>query len=444
MSEELEIDPNKQYGDPRHGFHGIKKMYQKYKSMLNKLEAVQRHKLVKKKTIVKKYRPITAPAPFDALQIDLAFLPKLRSPLNRNKKGFMVVIDVFSRYLWIQPFTNRKNLHEKLEIVIKRMQSEFGKIPKNITGDNEFATTKMQELAAKYDFKWWFGDAGEKYRTGISEAVIKTIKNMIKRYLTHYNTTKYIDVLQTLVDNYNDTIHDTIRTRPNVAIKTSQSFPKRPNVVIPLKIGDIVRVALPRKKGFTKGNFPYWSKEIYQIVGRDRNRYILKNKNSDTNEKKRYSLTQLQKIDSVNKPVANPYSKKINRVAKISKKVNDRNNIEKKQQIAKIANKLEMRNEAPLPVIDELGYDEGIARNSRRNTNERRWKRTGLDLKNIKNKEERVAIERDMGFDVDEKEQAKLQKRKVQKKVKNKIVALRRSTRIRKKPDYYKPYDWRK
>ena len=265
------------YLDTKRGYWGQTKMLNKYKKVLNKLNSLQRHKEINARMKRKMYRREDARKPFMSVQVDLAFLPKLKNPSNRNVSGFMVVIDVFSRYLWVKPFTNRKNLHIPLQSVIQRMKSDFGRTPKNMTGDQEFATTKLQALAAQYDFKWWFGDAHEKFRTGIVERVIRTIKNLIKRYLTQNNTTKYIDVLEDLIQNYNNTEHRIIRTTPYKAISTGKRKLKPHNKMIKsIQNGEYVRYLMPRN-AMTKGDVPYYSKQVYEVVGRDKYRYILKN-----------------------------------------------------------------------------------------------------------------------------------------------------------------------
>lgn len=324
MSDTENDNPNPvdYFADPRTGYWGKAKMMKKYRMVLNNLYAVQRHRQVRKKTLRKQHKRETAPHPFASVQVDLAFLPKLRSPLNHNVWGFMVVIDVFSRYLWIKTFTNRKSLQVPLRHVLEQMKKQFNKTPMNVTGDNEFATTRLQALAGEYNFKWWFGDAHEKFRTGMSEKVISTMKNLIKRYLTHNNTTKYIDVLPQLVKNYNDTIHSSTNTRPSVAIRTEQTFPKPyQKQFTDLNVGDIVRVLEPRT-AFTKGDVPYYSKDEYEIVGRDKNRYIVKNLATNQTLRKRFGRHQLYKIKDTIKAQSKP---------------------------------------------DRVGYDEGIERNERRN-----------------------------------------------------------------------------
>lgn len=313
------------YLNPKIGYWSKGKMRPKVGNLLDNIYGIQRHRELKHPQKLKMFRHIEAQRPFDSVQMDLAFLPKLRSPLNRNVWGFIVVIDVFSRYLWIKTFTNRRSLHIPLLEIIQQMKLEFNQTPRNMTADNEMATTKMQQLAANFDFKWWFADPSEKFRTGISERVIRTIKNLIKRYLTQNNTTKYIDVLPDLIHNYNNTYHRTIRTTPYKSITERISFaPSDNRDVEKLEIGDQVRVLQKRNK-LTKGDVPYWSEDLYEIVDTDLNRYVLKNTVTGGVLPKRYGRHQLM-------VVKNPV----------------------------IKDKYKSNN-------DSLGYDAGIAQNAYRN-----------------------------------------------------------------------------
>ena len=336
--------PLQVYSNPETGYWGKTKMIRKYKHILNDLYAQQRHREIKAPQMRKMYRKIEASRPFESVQVDLAFLPKLKSPLNHNIWGFIVVIDVYSRYLWIKTFTNRRALHIPLESVLQEMKMQFGRTPTYITGDNEFATTRLQQLAANYDFKWYFADAHEKFRTGIGERVIRTIKNLIKRYLAHNNTTKYIDILPQLINNYNNTYHRIIRTTPYNAITQNVTHEKKQYNDIPaLKLGQKVRVLKPRNK-FTKGDVPYYSHDVYEIVGRDLNRYILRHSETGNELRKRYARHQLLPI-------------------KRSIRGDSIQNQEKSD--------------------DSLGYDEGIEENARRNRFNASMNRMGIEIDDI-------------------------------------------------------------
>ena len=167
-----ESDAIKMYHNPKKGLWGKTKMMKKYRAMLNKVYALQRHREINSKMLKKQYKREGAIRPFFSVQIDLADFPKLQNPYNNNIRYLMIVIDVFSRYLWVVPLKSKKNLHIPLENLLKNMKQEHNKTPENMTGDNEFDTRELKALGDRYKFKWWYGDPHEKFRTGIVERVI--------------------------------------------------------------------------------------------------------------------------------------------------------------------------------------------------------------------------------------------------------------------------------
>ena len=353
-----ESEAIKVYNNPKKGFWGKSKMLKKYREMLNKVYALQRHKEVTSKHLKKLYKREGAIRPFYSVQVDLADFPKLQNPMNKNVRYLLICIDVFSRYMWIVPLTSKANLHIPLRKLLLDMKTKFNKTPENITGDNEFDTRQLKTLANEFKFRWWFGDPHEKYRTGIVERSIRTLRGLIKRYLTQNDTTKYIDVLDELVDNYNDTEHSHIRTKPRVAITQKQTFPKPMKKEIPiLKAGDMVRVLMPRQRAFDKGDKPYYSKELYEVMKKQGNKYHIRNIETGLVSKKTYYIHQLLHVKAV-----------------VKDKTQENN--------------------------DRVGYDKGIEHKTKQRKNKRALK--GLDPKNIINKEEREQVERDLHYNDEE------------------------------------------
>ena len=349
-----ESEAIKVYTNPKKGLWGKTKMMKKYREMLNKVYALQRHREVNSKMRKKLYKREGAIRPFFSVQVDLADFPKLQNPLNRNIRYLLICVDVFSRYLWVVPLKTKANLHIPMRQLFQQMKKEYGKTPANVTGDNEFDTRELKKFADEYKFRWWFGDPHEKYRTGIVERVIRTIRGLIKRYLTQNDTTKYIDVLDKLVENYNDTEHGHIRTKPRVAIRSGQTFPKPMKKQIPiLRVGDMVRVLMSRKRAFDKGDKPYYSEQVYEVMRKDGNKYVVRNTETGQISKKTYYIHQLLHIKGVIKDKSKPNT-------------------------------------------DNIGYDKGIEHKTIQRKNKRALK--GLDPKNIIDDEEREQIEKDLHY----------------------------------------------
>ena len=391
-------DAIKHYVDPKTGYWGKTKTLQKYRKMLNKVYALQRHREVTSKHLKKQYKREGAIRPLFSVQVDLADFPKLQNPLNNNIRYLLVCIDVFSRYLWVVPLKSKSDLHIPLEKLFIDIKEEFKSTPENVTGDNEFDTNELKAMANKYKFRWWFGDTAEKYRTGIVERVIRTIRNLIKRYLTQNDTTKYIDVLPDLVANYNNTEHGHTRSRPKVAIKSGQTFPRpMKHKVATLGVGEKVRVLQKRKRAFDKGDKPYYGKKIYEIVKKDVNKYVLRDLDTDEILDKKYYVHQLLSVKDV---IYDKYDK------------SDSNN-------------------------DNVGYDKGIEHKTIQRRNARRM--NGLDVNNIIDENEKKQIQRGLRMNDDEifhdkplpKNISNTQLRKKQKQIENKAIEMQRVARLR-------------
>ena len=100
----------------------------------------------------------------------------------------------------------------------------------------------------------------------VAEKFIIILKNKIHKYLTSVSKNVYIDKLDDIVDEYNNTHHRTIKIKPidakgNTYINIGKEVnDKDPN----FKVGDPVRIS-KCKNIFAKGYTPNWSEEIFVI-----------------------------------------------------------------------------------------------------------------------------------------------------------------------------------
>ena len=101
----------------------------------------------------------------------------------------------------------------------------------------------------------------------VAERFIRTLKSKIYKYMTSIskNVNVYIDKLDNIVDEYNNTYHTTIKMKPidvkdNTYINTSKEINKDPK----FKVGDRVRIS-KYKNIFAKEYMPNWSEEVFVI-----------------------------------------------------------------------------------------------------------------------------------------------------------------------------------
>ena len=119
-------------------------------------------------------------------------------------------------------------------------------------------------------FKKWLNNDIEMYwihnegKSVVAERFIKSLKNKIYKYMTSISKNVYIDKLDKIVDEYNNTFHKAIKMKPvDVKDNTYINFVKEINDKDPkLKVGDHVRIS-KYKNVFTKGYMPNWSEEVF-------------------------------------------------------------------------------------------------------------------------------------------------------------------------------------
>ena len=122
-------------------------------------------------------------------------------------------------------------------------------------------------------FKKWLKDNDiEMYsihnegKSVVAERFIRTLKNKIYKYMTAISKNVYIDKLDDIVNEYNNTYHRTIKMKPvDVKDNTYVDFEKEVNNKDPnFKTGDHVRIS-KYKNIFVKGYMTNWSEEIFAI-----------------------------------------------------------------------------------------------------------------------------------------------------------------------------------
>ena len=100
----------------------------------------------------------------------------------------------------------------------------------------------------------------------VAERFIRTLNTKIYKYMTLVSKNVYIDDLDDIVHEYNNTYHRTINMKPvDVKDNTYFDFEKEVNVKDPkFKVGDHVRIS-KYKNTFARGYTPNWSEEGFVI-----------------------------------------------------------------------------------------------------------------------------------------------------------------------------------
>ena len=151
-----------------------------------------------------------------------------------------------------------------------------GRKPEKLRTDKgtEFVNESFQQYLKKKDIQFY--TANNEPKASVVERVNRTLKSKLYRYFTAVNSLRYIDVLQDLVDSYNNTYHRSIGCAPatvsllNVGDVRRKLYGGITSTVakkFKFHVGDHVRLSL-RKRLFKKGYKMNWTEEIFRITKR--------------------------------------------------------------------------------------------------------------------------------------------------------------------------------
>ena len=98
----------------------------------------------------------------------------------------------------------------------------------------------------------------------VTERFIRTLKNKIFKHMAAISKNVYFDVLDDIVNKYNNTVHRTIKMKPiDVTSDSYAEYNKDSNKKdSKLKVGDHVRIS---KYKNIHGYTPNWSEEVFVV-----------------------------------------------------------------------------------------------------------------------------------------------------------------------------------
>ena len=105
-----------------------------------------------------------------------------------------------------------------------------------------------------------------KGKSVVAKRFIRTLKNKIFKHMTAISKNVYFDVLDNIVNKYNNTVHRSIKMEPIDATSDSYAeYNKDSNEKDPrLKVGDHVRIS-KYKNIFATGYTQNWSEEAFVV-----------------------------------------------------------------------------------------------------------------------------------------------------------------------------------
>ena len=227
--------------------------------------------------------------------------------LSKHNNGFkyiVIFIDLFSRFLWAEPVKAKtgKEIERVMKIVFRErkpqtLRSDQGKEYLNNIVQTYLKTKSIHHFVAYNEL-----------HANYAERIIGTLKRKLFRYFSKHQTYKYIDVLDYIVNSYNNTTHSSIKMSPvEVTHENEQALYEKvylpeeiknetTPVVFQYKVGDRVRLTYQRTP-FHRGYQENYTEEVFTIKRRYKThppRYKLKD-HKDEEIKGSFYEPELQK-----------------------------------------------------------------------------------------------------------------------------------------------------
>ena len=209
--------------------------------------------------------------PFELWQADLNDMRGL-SKHNDGINYLLTVIDVFSKRLYVRALKRKEGA--EVAKAFDGIFTEATRTPRCLQTDKgtEFTGAKTKQLFKQKGIIY-VTTQNPDVKAAVVERVNRTLKTRMWRYLTYKNTYRYVDVLDKLVNAYNNNVHRSLggirpvdvtnkRTVYQVLQRMYGRIPRR--VKPKLKVGTTVRIS--KEKGtFEKGYETNWSKEVFVV-----------------------------------------------------------------------------------------------------------------------------------------------------------------------------------
>lgn len=282
------------YYDPKTGYIGQNKLYQKVKAIdpsitrniviewIKTQDSIQTQNKNPVQTQKKYQKKIVGG--HNSYQCDLTFYSKFK----RQNKGYWVILTVIemnTRKAYARPLKNKetKTVLDAFKDILKELPEDMDRIESD--NGSEFINKQFQKMIDDEEIIHLTFDAENHRALGVVERFNGTLREKIGAYMNANNTVKWIDVLDDLVENYNDTEHSGIHNRKpkdldwtdeheiiGLALEHNKKVDDLRTKVANIEIGDIVKRKVARG-AFTKGGTNAYSAKTYKVLGRDGDKY---------------------------------------------------------------------------------------------------------------------------------------------------------------------------
>ena len=194
--------------------------------------------------------------------VDLADMQSL-SRKNKGIKYLLCAIDLYSNYAFVIPLKDKKGISivNAFNKIIKQSNRKPNKIW--VDQEGEFYNNVFEKWLSDDDINMY--STYNEDKSVVAERFIRTLKNRLYKHMKATGKNVYYDVLDDVVNKYNNTKHSTIKMKP-ICVKNNKRvyIDEHNEKDSKFKVGDRVRISR-YKNIFAKEHAPNWSSEIFIV-----------------------------------------------------------------------------------------------------------------------------------------------------------------------------------
>ena len=194
--------------------------------------------------------------------VDLADMQSL-SKKNKSIKYLLCAIDLYSKYAFVVPLKDKKGI--SVTNGFNKIIKQSGRKPNKLWVDqgSEFYNHVFKRWLSRNNIIMY--STYIEGKSVVAEKFIRTLKNKLYKHMTASGKNVYYDVLDDVLNKYNNTKHSAIKMKP-IDVKNNKRvyIDEHNEKYSRFKVGDRVRIS-KFKNIFAKGYTPNWSREIFIV-----------------------------------------------------------------------------------------------------------------------------------------------------------------------------------
>ena len=186
--------------------------------------------------------------------------------LSRKYKGIkylLCAIDLYSKYALVIPLKDKKGI--SIVNAFNKTIKQSNRKPNKIWVDQggEFYNNVFEKWLSDNNINMY--STYNEGKSVVAERFIRTLKNKLYKHMTATGKNVYYNVLDDVVNKYNNTKHSTIKMKP-IDVKNNERvyIDEHNEKDSKFKVGDRARISR-YKNIFAKGYAPDWSSEIFIV-----------------------------------------------------------------------------------------------------------------------------------------------------------------------------------